>query len=64
MTDELLDLDEVAAWLKVSTHTAYRWRHEGKGPPVIKVGGGLRYRRSDVDRWLDENTVGGVDDRG
>jgi len=26
---------------------------EGKGPRAIRVGNTLRYRRSEVERWLD-----------
>lgn len=33
--------------------TIYRWRVEGKGPRGIKVGRHLRFRRSDVEEWLE-----------
>lgn len=35
-----------------------KWRAKAKGPPFIKVGRLVRYRRSDVDAWLRANTVG------
>jgi predicted DNA-binding transcriptional regulator AlpA len=37
--------------------TLAQWRWLGRGPRFIKIGGSVRYRKSDVDRWLDENTV-------
>ena len=32
------------------------WRTRGLGPRGIKVGSDLRYRRSDVDAYLDAQT--------
>lgn len=37
----------------VPPQTIYRWRTEGKGPRAIKVGRHLRFRRADVEAWLD-----------
>jgi excisionase family DNA binding protein len=50
--DEYLTEAEVAELLKVSVGTVRRWRREGIGPPVLWAGGRPRYRRSDVDGWL------------
>ena len=44
---------DVAEYLDVPVRTVYRWSSEGTGPRSIKVGKHLRYRREDVDRWLD-----------
>ncbi|MCZ4539854.1 helix-turn-helix transcriptional regulator [Dietzia maris] len=33
------------------------WRHQGVGPAYVKVGRLVRYRREDVDAWLDAQTV-------
>jgi excisionase family DNA binding protein len=57
--DELLDAEEVSAWLKVPVTTLYQWRVRGKGPRARKVGRWLRYRRSDVEQWLDEPPIAG-----
>lgn len=51
---ELLTLKEVAELLDVSTNTIYYWRWQGTGPKGHKVGKHVRYRRSDIDAWLDE----------
>jgi excisionase family DNA binding protein len=54
--DPLLSIDDVATWLGKPKNTLYAWHSRGKGPRAIRVGNTLRYRRSDVDRWLDEHT--------
>lgn len=53
--DKLLKCPEAAEYLGVAVNTLYSWRHVGRGPRVIKVGNALRYRRSDVDAWLEQN---------
>ena len=45
---------EVSAFLKVPVKTLYEWKLKGTGPRVSKVGRHLRYRWSDVERWLEE----------
>ena len=50
--------DEVASYLDVTTTTLSQWRHREAGPPYIKVEGAIRYRLSDVDRWLENRKVG------
>lgn len=54
--DPLLSVDDVAAWLGKPKNTLYAWHSRGKGPRAIRVGNTLRYRRSEVDRWLDAHT--------
>jgi hypothetical protein len=59
--DELLLPEEVAAMLRVPPRTLLGWRtrltHDGgvQGPPWIRLEGGVRYRRSKVEQWLEEN---------
>lgn len=54
--DPLLTIDDVAAWLGKPKNTLYAWHSRGKGPRAIRVGNTLRYRRSEVERWLDDHT--------
>ena len=54
--DPLLTIDDVAAWLGKPKNTLYAWHSRGKGPRAIRVGNTLRYRRSEVERWLDSHT--------
>lgn len=53
MTDDILTLKEVAAYLKLAEKTAYRLAAEGK-LPGFKVGGSWRFRREDVESWIAE----------
>jgi len=55
--DELLTPEEAAAYLRKSEQTLANWRSRGKGPTYIKVEGGVRYRDSDLKRYLEQNTV-------
>lgn len=52
MSPELLDETDLAGLLRVSVSTVQSWRYQKKGPPFIKVGGAVRYRRSDLDAYL------------
>lgn len=54
--DELLTLAVLAAMLNVPRQTIYAWRSRGGGPPGIKLGKHVRFRRRDVERWLDSRT--------
>ena len=47
---------QLARYLSVPVATIYGWRHQGKGPPAAKLGNHLRYRKADVDDWIDSNT--------
>ena len=38
----------------ISTRTMQRWRLEGVGPVYIKLGRLVRYRRHDLDAFLEE----------
>ena len=53
MSDEILTIREVAVLLKINEKTAYKLASEGK-IPGFKVGGSWRFRRSDLDRWIDQ----------
>ena len=49
--DEVLTIEQLAAWLQIPVQTIYKLRHQRKGPPGIKVGRRLRFRTADVDKW-------------
>jgi excisionase family DNA binding protein len=53
MTDKLLTQQQLADELQVSLRTLERWRQQGTGPAFIRVGRSPRYRRADVDAWLE-----------
>lgn len=54
--DPLLTIDQVAHWLGKPKNTLYAWHSRGRGPRAIRVGNTLRYRRGEVERWLDAHT--------
>jgi excisionase family DNA binding protein len=54
--DALLSPQQLADYLGVPVATVYRWRYESTGPRGIKVGKHVRYRRRDVEAWLEERT--------
>jgi predicted DNA-binding transcriptional regulator AlpA len=54
--DPLLSVEQAARWLGKPKATRYAWRSRGQGPRAIRAGNVLRYRRSEVERWLDEQT--------
>ncbi len=47
----LIDIDELADYLKLKKQTIYNWLHQGK-ISGIKVGGVWRFDRRDIDSWL------------
>lgn len=54
---ELLDEQKAAAVLGVSPGTLGVWRSTGRyALPFVKVGRAVRYRRSDIDAWLESRT--------
>jgi excisionase family DNA binding protein len=53
ISERLLSPKEVAEYLGVPVVTLYAWRHRGAGPTASRVGRHLRYRREDVERWLE-----------
>ena len=53
MTDQILTLKEVAAYLKLAEKTAYKLAAADK-LPGFKVGGSWRFKREDIDRWIEE----------
>lgn len=56
--DELLTMTEVCEWIKTSERTLQTWRQRGLFPePDVNVGKTIRWRRSTVLRWLDEQAA-------
>lgn len=53
---ELATEVEVAEALQMAKQSLASMRHQGVGPKFVKLGSAVRYRWSDVNAWLDENT--------
>lgn len=55
MTDnEIMTLEEVAAYLKLKPQTIYTWAQEKK-IPAAKLGKEWRFKRSVIDRWINQH---------
>lgn len=52
-----MDSQATADYLHRPEGTLRSWRYQGEGPPYIRVGSKILYRRGDVDAWLDGNRV-------
>ncbi len=55
MSDEIFTLPEVAQLLRVAEKTVYTMAQKGE-VPAFKVGGQWRFRRTDLDAWIDAKT--------
>jgi hypothetical protein len=55
--DPFLNTDDACRYLGVPKATLLTWRvrRPGYGPRAVKAGGRLKYRLSELDRWLHAN---------
>ncbi len=51
--DQWLSPQQLADELGCAVATVYRWNHFGSGPPYARLGRRVRYRRSDIEEWLE-----------
>ena len=49
--EEYFDQEEVAARYRVSPRTVEGWRARGLGPRYVRVGGRIKYRRTDCEKY-------------
>ena len=62
MDDEpgnILTIDELADYLRISRSTLYKLAQEGR-VPCQKVGRHWRFRKQAIDRWLGDGGADGV----
>ena len=62
LDDEMLTIEELAAYLKLKPQTIYKWAQTGKIPGA-KFGKEWRFRRSTIERWIDSH-IPAFDDPG
>lgn len=53
-SDDLLSIDEAAAYLRVPVATLRYWRYCGDGPHSFRLGRHVRYWRTDLVLWRAE----------
>jgi len=51
--EQVLSLTELREFLNVSAQTIYDLRSQGRGPTGFRVGRELRFRISEIQRWLE-----------
>ena len=63
MPDEILTLPEVAQLLKVAEKTVYTMAQQSQ-LPSFKVRGQWRFKRVDLDRWIEHQKLAVRDEGG
>jgi excisionase family DNA binding protein len=58
LTEPLLSTGEVSRLLGVPVATLYQWRYREEGPASYRVGGRVRYIRTEVEAWLEGQRKG------
>lgn len=55
--DPFLNTDDACGYIGVPKATLLTWRvrRPGYGPRAVRAGGRLKYRLSELDRWLDDH---------
>lgn len=53
MDDDILTIEEVAKYLRVSERTVYDWAQKGE-IPAGKIGTVWRFKKSEIERWVNE----------
>lgn len=56
MANRLMDINELATYLRLEKQTLYNWLHKKK-IPGIKMGGVWRFEKRAVDRWLRSHVI-------
>jgi excisionase family DNA binding protein len=63
MERRLLDINEAADYLNLSTSTLYSWVSQRR-IPHLKLGGRVRFDRKTLDRWIKRFERNAIDDYG
>jgi excisionase family DNA binding protein len=61
--DRLWGIEDAAEYLGVPVSAVYKMTSRGSRSPIphVKLGGRLRFRKADIDRWLDLLSVGSLE---
>ena len=58
MEDDILTIEEVAKYLRVSERTVYDWAHKGESPSG-KIGTVWRFKKSEIEKWVNDRLSSG-----
>ncbi|MDR2746194.1 MAG: PTS sugar transporter subunit IIA [Treponema sp.] len=53
LSNDILTIEEVAKYLRVSERTVYEWAQKGD-IPAGKIGTAWRFKRTEIERWVNE----------
>jgi excisionase family DNA binding protein len=55
--NNVLSLEQTSQYLGVSQAALRAWKRQGKGPAFFRAGKLLKFRRSDLDGWMEARLV-------
>lgn len=58
--ERLWDVKDVSEYLKVPVATLRQWCSK-KSLPYVKIGGHVRFRKEDVEKWVAQKVVGNAE---
>ena len=58
MEDDILTIEEVAKYLRVSERTVYDWAQKGEIPSG-KIGAVWRFKKSEIEKWVNDRLSSG-----
>jgi PTS system nitrogen regulatory IIA component len=53
LSNDILTIEEVANYLRVSERTVYEWAQKGE-IPAGKIGTAWRFKKTEIERWVNE----------
>jgi PTS system nitrogen regulatory IIA component len=56
LSDDILTIEEVAKYLRVSERTVYEWAQKGE-IPAGKIGTVWRFKKSEIERWVNDRLL-------
>jgi nitrogen PTS system EIIA component len=59
LSDEILTIEEVAKYLRVSERTVYDWAQKGE-IPAGKIGTVWRFKKDEIEKWVNERLTSSV----
>lgn len=59
MADDILTIEEVAKYLRVSERTVYDWAQKGE-IPAGKIGTVWRFKKEEIEKWVNERLTSSV----
>jgi predicted DNA-binding transcriptional regulator AlpA len=57
MSQDVLNTPEAAQYVRLSKPTLERLRLHGDGPRYAKLAGAVRYRKADLDAWIESRLI-------